>query len=367
MISSALAPAISPLRLADPASAAPLELPSLGAAALREARRMGRLRAPLTLATGAGEIAVTMTGYETLAEWRGGWMRVDMLCADRPATLWLPRDVALAGLRGAYPDVDDDALAPADRGLLLDLVENDLVDRLSRAARAEIAVVAAASVDMIDAEPDFVFSLRPLDGAQAFPAALVCHEVEREAIVRAALATPVQRAPFPDLSVEIAFRCGYSILSLAELAELEVGCGIALDDTTLNFQKIIAVVAERFAQTCSWQTIKPTLDGPLLNPVDRSALYYTTDALVKDESEKAATGGPQTGGVDEVPVQLIFELGRTEARVAELETLRDGYVFDLGKPLSQSVDILANGRRIGAGELVRLGDTIGVRVSRLVR
>jgi type III secretion protein Q len=63
----------------------------------------------------------------------------------------------------------------------------------------------------------------------------------------------------------------------------------------------------------------------------------------------------------------VFELGRTEVPVAGLETLQAGYVFDLSKPLSQSVDILANGRRVGSGELVRLGDSIGVRVTRLIR
>ncbi|TVR08117.1 MAG: YscQ/HrcQ family type III secretion apparatus protein [Salinarimonadaceae bacterium] len=357
----------APFRLADPATATPLELPAIGEAALREARRMGKRRAPFMLSTGAGDVAATIVGREALSEWSGAWMRLDLLCSDRPATLWLPQDVALASLRGTYPDLDDSGLDPADRGLLLDVVENDLIDRLSRAARSEIVVVAARPVETIDAAPDFVFSLRPRDSGDSIPAALVCHEVEREMIARAVLATPVERSPFPGLTVEVAFRCGYSILSLAELAELEVGCGIALDDTTLNFQKIVAVVAERFAQTCSWQTIKPTLDGPLLNPVDRSALYYTTDALVKDEIERAKPGGPQTGGVDEVPVQLIFELGRAEAQVAELESLQSGYVFDLGKPLSQTVDILANGRRIGSGELVRLGETIGVRVSRLVR
>lgn len=358
----------APLRFADPAAARPLELPAIGENALREARRMGLRRAPFILRTGVGEVAATITGREALSEWRGAWMRVSLLCADRPASLWLPRDIALACMRGTYPDLDDDALDPADRGLLLDVVENDLIDGLSRAARAEIVVVAAESVETIDGTPDFVFRLRPRDGGDgSVPVALACHEVERRTIVRAALARPVERSAFPGLTVEIAFRCGYAILSLAELAELEVGCGIALDDTTLNFQKIIAVVAERFAQTCSWQTIKPTLDGPLLNPVDRSALFYTTDALVKDEVDKAGPGAPPTGGVDEVPVQLVFELGRAEAQVAELESLQAGYVFDLGKPLSQTVDILANGRRIGAGELVRLGDTIGVRVSRLVR
>lgn len=73
------------------------------------------------------------------------------------------------------------------------------------------------------------------------------------------------------------------------------------------------------------------------------------------------------GGVGDVPIHLIFELGRTEVPLADLESLQPGYVFDIGKPLSQSVDILANGRRIGTGDLVRMGDTVGVRIARLLR
>jgi len=37
----------------------------------------------------------------------------------------------------------------------------------------------------------------------------------------------------------------------------------------------------------------------------------------------------------------------------------------LARPLDDSVDILANGRRIGCGALVQIGDSIGVRVTRL--
>lgn len=71
------------------------------------------------------------------------------------------------------------------------------------------------------------------------------------------------------------------------------------------------------------------------------------------------------GSVRDVPVHLVFELGRLSLNVNELETLSQGYVFDLGKPLSQSVDILSGGRRIGTGELVRIADSIGVRVTRM--
>jgi type III secretion protein Q len=35
------------------------------------------------------------------------------------------------------------------------------------------------------------------------------------------------------------------------------------------------------------------------------------------------------------------------------------------RPLEDSVDILANGRRIGRGNLVQIGDSMGIRITRL--
>jgi type III secretion protein Q len=344
----------------------PLELVSLTNAEAVEARKLSRSRRPLQIRTEIGDVALRLAGFDALAAWAGTWCRLDLVCADREATLWLPLDLVDAIVQGNHPDIDVAALRPADRALIVDAIENDLIDRLSHAARAEIAVVAATPLSEIDEPVDLVFQATPQAGGDSIPIGLSCHPVERERIVNAFLACPVTREPMPELKTAVAFRCGHTTISLTEFAELEVGCGISLDDTTLSFQKIVAVVAERFVQTCNWQTIKPVLDGSLLRKVDPTTLYYTANALVNDQPKNAAQGGP-TASVGEVPVHLVFELGRTEMPVSQLETLQAGYVFDLGKPLSQSVDILANGHRVGTGELVRLGEAIGVRVSRLVR
>ena len=69
--------------------------------------------------------------------------------------------------------------------------------------------------------------------------------------------------------------------------------------------------------------------------------------------------------LDQLPVRLMFELGRLELTLAELETLGPGHVFALGRDEHQPVDILANGKRIGLGEIIAVGDAIGVRVTRL--
>ena len=58
-------------------------------------------------------------------------------------------------------------------------------------------------------------------------------------------------------------------------------------------------------------------------------------------------------------------LDRQPATCGELRSLAAGYSFDLGKDLRAPVDILANGRKIGSGELIQIDERIGVRVNRL--
>ena len=72
---------------------------------------------------------------------------------------------------------------------------------------------------------------------------------------------------------------------------------------------------------------------------------------------------PAADPARKLPVQLEFELGRTEMSIGELADLQPGYVFPLAAALEGSnVVIRANGRIAGRGELVAVGDTLGVRL-----
>ena len=69
--------------------------------------------------------------------------------------------------------------------------------------------------------------------------------------------------------------------------------------------------------------------------------------------------------LDQLPVRLVFELGRLDLPLTEVRRLAPGYVLPLAKPVDSAVDVVANGRRIGQGSLMKIGDSIGVRVERL--
>jgi len=64
-------------------------------------------------------------------------------------------------------------------------------------------------------------------------------------------------------------------------------------------------------------------------------------------------------------MRLVFELGRREMSVDELRNIGVGGSIALEKPATSVVDILANGRRVGAGEMVLIGDQLGVKITRL--
>ena len=74
-------------------------------------------------------------------------------------------------------------------------------------------------------------------------------------------------------------------------------------------------------------------------------------------------------GVDAaaVPVRLTFSAGRLVRRFGELVDVAPGYVFELDKRLDdQSIAISANEVPIALGELVCVGDLVGIRVTRML-
>ena len=69
--------------------------------------------------------------------------------------------------------------------------------------------------------------------------------------------------------------------------------------------------------------------------------------------------------IDSVPVYLCFDLGERQIPLSELQALQVGQAMDLGRPLSQSVNIRANGALIGTGELIDIDGRLGVTIKSL--
>lgn len=71
---------------------------------------------------------------------------------------------------------------------------------------------------------------------------------------------------------------------------------------------------------------------------------------------------PLEADLDDIEVSLVFECGRWPITLGALSSIGEGHVFELRRPVDGPVDIVANGRRIGSGDIVRIGDELGIRL-----
>jgi type III secretion protein Q len=84
-------------------------------------------------------------------------------------------------------------------------------------------------------------------------------------------------------------------------------------------------------------------------------------------SDPAASGGTDEADLESLPVQVVLELGRVEMSIAELRQLAPGVLLPVSHNADDAIDVVVNGKRIGRAGLVRVGDGLGVRISRLTQ
>lgn len=65
---------------------------------------------------------------------------------------------------------------------------------------------------------------------------------------------------------------------------------------------------------------------------------------------------------EEIPLNIIIEVGRLQMSVQHLMELQPGNILDLNIRPEDGVNLTVNGKRIAKGELLLIGDILGVRV-----
>jgi type III secretion protein Q len=71
----------------------------------------------------------------------------------------------------------------------------------------------------------------------------------------------------------------------------------------------------------------------------------------------------QQTGFDDIPVSLRFELAQWNASLAEVGNLAAGAVVDIGQRIDEhAVSVWVEQRCIGKGQLVAIGERLGVRL-----
>ncbi|MTI48001.1 MAG: flagellar motor switch phosphatase FliY [Firmicutes bacterium] len=70
--------------------------------------------------------------------------------------------------------------------------------------------------------------------------------------------------------------------------------------------------------------------------------------------------------IQDIPVEITVELGRTVKRISEILEYGPGTIIELDKLVGEPLEIYANGKFIARGEVVVIDDNFGVRVTDII-
>ncbi|WP_165495940.1 type III secretion system cytoplasmic ring protein SctQ [Phytopseudomonas daroniae] len=157
------------------------------------------------------------------------------------------------------------------------------------------------------------------------------------------------RHPLPALHLGLSLQRGWQSLSLAELRSLQPGDVLMLDCPPGADGLLVLADGRRQARFKRQQSRLELLEA--LQPINPN-----TENPMGHDADDAQ--------LDDVPLTVICQIGSLEMPLGQLRELGEGSVLALPEGDSQRVELMVNGRCVGRGELVAIGDGLGVRLTR---
>jgi flagellar motor switch protein FliN len=110
-------------------------------------------------------------------------------------------------------------------------------------------------------------------------------------------------------------------------------------------------------------------DGTTVERASYSPFEVAMNSPDKPDSNATSGGDPRVSSLDilqDVEVEITLEIGRRRLRIADVLKLAGGQTLELSKAAGEPLDILVNGRLLGRGEAIVMGDRYGVRITEIV-
>ncbi len=91
-----------------------------------------------------------------------------------------------------------------------------------------------------------------------------------------------------------------------------------------------------------------------------------TKAEASDQADSQLASAQNLKLLENVEVKLTVEVGGTKISIRDLLKLNDGSVVELERLAGEHLDILVNGTLLAKGEIVLVGERLGIRFTEIV-
>jgi type III secretion protein Q len=335
-------------------------LAALASAQLRALNAFYRRRDAFDLEL-AGRSATIAAAWPPPSEALSPGYRLDFTIDGVTATASVSASLVEAVASGVDPNLSLAGLAPEHAGILVEFALSDQLAALEQRADCRFAITAVhRQAHALERDDTSLLSCSiKADGLGGTWAGLrlAPGHIERLAQLLDCRAASVD--PTDKLAITVSARVAAATLSVGEVAGLSPGDVVLVDEHCRQPLTAIAVIGEHLVACLELTAAGGRIvTGPVRG---RGSAWEWSMEKVPD----AAQGDVAEGNLDDLPVKLVFELGRLDLSLGEVRKLAPGAVVPLVRPVEESLVIIANGRRIGRGMLVQIGDSLGVRLTRL--
>lgn len=126
---------------------------------------------------------------------------------------------------------------------------------------------------------------------------------------------------------------------------------------------------EEFTEEEENLTEEEVEEGTDLEEEDEEEKTHLEEEIPEDEHPEAKTSKSISKPAketfkrpEELPLTIAIEVGRIQMSIQQLMDLSPGNILELNVHPENGVDLVANGHCIGKGELLKIGDALGVRI-----
>jgi type III secretion system YscQ/HrcQ family protein len=155
------------------------------------------------------------------------------------------------------------------------------------------------------------------------------------------------------IPLQVNFEIGYSSMTKEELGGLEISDIILIDERLSPARSHIIVSIGGLL------ILEGNIDSSGKIVLGNKAIQRFGEDMKQEENKHGYSAESLIG---DIPVKLTFNVGETQITFDKLTDIQPGYIFEMNTGLEKPVEIKANGKSVGMGELVEIGDRLGVRV-----
>lgn len=352
------------------AEIAPPRLPRITPAQANALNALYRPRQPLSLTLGGRALRLA---HDEAAPPGAPAIAVGITIDDAPAVLHLC-PASLAMLTAHLPLGDSlGGCSPGQRSLWLEYALLAWIEPLEAQLSATVQLLGDVP-GLADDATVIALSLRRDDDTRLgrMVLSLSAGALHRVSPLLDTLGTPEARA-CATLPMLVQWIAGYQDIRLGDLRRLVPGDVVILERPVRSVAiagHLMADVTDEDAGLRLLASLEGTRGGDLATPPplwhdDNSHWEHRRcDDMAENTRKPAASAAPEAG-LDDLPVRLVCELGRLELPLGELRGLGPGSILPLSRPTEAAVDLVVNGRPLGKGRLIEIGDSLGVQIIRL--